>query len=216
MNIYKSWRDPMSTLTHLIALIIIIPVMIVLIYNGYTKGGIAYAIPFTVFAISMICLYLASTIYHMIRANDSTIQTLKKIDHMMIFILIAGTYTPICLITLKGSFGTKMLIIVWCVAIIGIVIKFFWINAPRWISTMFYIIMGWIAVFGFYPIIKAVSLNGIILLILGGVIYTIGAVVYITKYPKLNLKHFGFHEIFHLFVIGGSACFVIFMFRYIL
>lgn len=216
MNIYKNWREPLSALTHFIALLFIIPIMILLIYKGYSKGGLSYAVPFSVFAVSMIALYLASTVYHMTRAKDSTIKLLKRIDHMMIFVLIAGTYTPICAITLKGNFGTNMLIVVWGVAIAGIVLKIFWITAPRWISTIFYIAMGWLSIFGFVPITNAINIGGVLLLILGGVIYTLGAIVYILKYPKLHFKHFGFHEIFHLFVIGGSACFVLFMFIYVL
>ena len=216
MNIFKYWREPMNALTHLIALLFILPITIVLAYNGYVKGGLPYLFPFLIFSASISLLYLASTVYHMLPAKENVIKMLKKIDHMMIFVLIAGTYTPVCLIKLNTSFGYTILSIVWTIAILGIILKIFWINAPRWLSTSIYVIMGWLSVFAFFPLIRAIELNGILLLLLGGIIYTIGAVIYATKYPKISSKFFGFHEIFHLFVIGGSVCHIIFMFKYVL
>ena len=216
MNIFKKWREPMNALTHLIPLIIFIPIVFYLVFKGYMQGGIYSALAFLVFAFSVIGLYSASTIYHMLPAKEKTIAILKKIDHMMIFVLIAGTYTPICLISLKGVWGYSMFAIVWIIAIFGIFLKLFWIKAPRWLSTSIYVIMGWVAVVAFYPIIKAIHWSGILLLILGGILYTIGAVIYATKHPKINFKYLGFHEIFHLFVIAGSVCYIVFMFVYVL
>ncbi len=216
MNIFKYWREPMSALTHLIALLFVLPVTMMLAYYGYDKGGTPYLLPFLVFSISITLLYLASTVYHMLPAKENVIKLLKKIDHMMIFVLIAGTYTPVCLIKLKSNFGYTILSVVWTIAILGIILKIFWINAPRWLSTSIYVIMGWLSVFAFFPLIKAIELNGIFLLLLGGIIYTLGAVIYATKYPNISSKFFGFHEIFHLFVIGGSICHIIFMFKYVL
>lgn len=216
MNLLKNWRDPMSTLTHLLALVFIIPTMFILLYISYFKGGIFYLVTFSIFAISLILLYSASTVYHMLTVKKNIISILKKIDHMMIFVLIAGTYTPICLITLNGLFGYIMLTIIWIIAIMGIFLKFFWIKAPRWLSTTIYVAMGWFSLFAFYPLKKVIEINGILTLMLGGIIYTIGAIIYSTKCSKLNFKSFGFHEIFHLFVIGGSTCHIIFMFKYVL
>ena len=216
MNIFKSWREPMNALTHLMALIFICPITIFLMYLGYKQGGSYYLISFFIFSISISLLYLASTIYHMLPVREDTVKLLKKIDHMMIFVLIAGTYTPVCLIKLNNKFGYSILSLVWIIAIFGIILKIFWINAPRWFSTSIYIIMGWLSVFAFFPLINAIELNGILLLLLGGIIYTIGAIIYATKYPKISIKFFGFHEIFHLFVIGGSICHIIFMFKYVL
>lgn len=216
MNIFKSWREPMSALTHLIALLFIFPITIILMYLGYKKGGSYYLFSFLIFGISITLLYLASTIYHMLPVKEHIVKILKKIDHMMIFVLIAGTYTPVCLIKLNNKFGYSILSLVWIIALLGIILKLVWINAPRWFSTSLYVIMGWLSVFAFFPLIRAIEINGILLLLLGGIIYTIGAVIYATKTPKISIKFFGFHEIFHLFVIGGSICHIIFMFKYVL
>lgn len=212
----NKWREPVNALTHLLGLIVFIPILIVLLLNGYARGGISYLLPLLIFAISVILLYSASTIYHMVNASEHIIKILKRIDHMMIFVLIAGTYTPICLITLNNSSGNTLLTFVWCIGIVGIILKIFWINAPRWISTLFYVLMGWSAIFGIYPISEAVSKGGLTLLISGGIVYSIGALIYATKFPNLKIKYLGFHEIFHIFVIGGSACFIAFMFLHVI
>lgn len=216
MNIFKSWREPMSALTHLLALIAIFPTTIILMYLAYIQGGLKYFLAFFIFSLSINLLYLASGVYHLVNAKESTIKLLKKIDHMMIFILIAGTYTPVCIIKIHNTLGYTILTIVWIIAIIGIFLKIFWINAPRWLSTSIYVVMGWISVFASVPVVRAIPIGGILWLLSGGIIYTIGAIIYATKYPKINLKYLGFHEIFHLFVIGGSFCHIFFMFKYVL
>ncbi len=206
----------MNALTHFIPLIIFIPIVFHLVFKGYKQGGLYFALAFLIFALSLIGLYSASTIYHMLPARQEIVAILKKIDHMMIFVLIAGTYTPICLISLRGAWGYSMFSVVWVIAIFGIFLKFFWIKAPRWLSTSIYVIMGWVAVVAFYPVIKAIHWSGILLLIFGGILYTIGAIIYATKRPRINFKYLGFHEIFHLFVIAGSVCYIIFMYIYVL
>lgn len=134
----------------------------------------------------------------------------------MIYVLIAGTYTPICLIALKGNIGTFLFLGIWLLAFIGILLKIIWFDAPRWLYTLFYILMGWISVFAIVPIIKAISLGGFMWLLAGGLFYTVGAIIYATKRPKINLKFFGFHEIFHIFIMLGSLCHFILMFKYIM
>jgi len=135
---------------------------------------------------------------------------------MMIFVLIAGTYTPICLVPLHGKWGWTMLVLIWAFALSGIFLKIFWMNAPRWLSTLIYVVMGWLAVVAFVPLEKAVSWQGIGLLLAGGIAYTIGAVIYGLKKPNITLKNFGFHEIFHVFVMVGSSLHIAFMFQYVL
>lgn len=213
---FKKWREPINALTHLIALVVLCPVTIILTYFGYLKGGLKYLVPFLIFCISITSLYLASTFYHMLPVKDNIVKILKKIDHMMIFVLIAGTYTPVCLIILNSKFGDTILITIWTIAILGMILKMFWIHMPRWFSTCIYVLMGWLSVIAFFPLLNAINIHGIFLLLLGGIIYTIGAVIYAIKYPKIKFKYFGFHEIFHLFVIGGSLCHIIFMFKYVL
>ncbi len=216
MNILKSWREPINALTHLLALIIIFPTTIFLMYDAFKIGSFRYFFATFIFSLSINLLYLASGIYHLVNGKVETIKLLKKIDHMMIFMLIAGTYTPICVIKVNTHFAYTILTIVWIIAIIGIFLKIFWINAPRWFSTSIYVIMGWISVFAAVPVINTFSIDGILWLAGGGILYTIGAVIYATKYPKINFKYLGFHEIFHLFVIGGSFCHIYFIFNYVL
>ena len=211
-NAFFRIREPINALTHLIGFLAAIPVMIVLLFQSSTLNHI---ISFTIFGVSLMLLYGASTIYHTTLGSKKIIATLRRIDHMMIFILIAGTYTPICLVNLKGIVGLVLLVLVWGFAIFGILLKIFFFDAPRWLSTTIYVIMGWLVLFAFYPLMKAVPLSGILILLAGGLSYTVGAVIYAFKKPHLNFKNFGFHEIFHVFVMIGSTFHIVFMFLYV-
>ena len=162
--------------------------------------------PLAVYAISLILLYAASTTYHTFDISAKVNTILKKIDHMMIFILIAGSYTPICLITLKGRTGLILLSIVWGIAIVGILIKAFWVYCPKWVSSILYIGMGWICVLAFTQIFHSLSPAAFGWLLAGGIIYTIGGIIYALKLPIFNSKHknFGSHEIF-IFCYGRKC-----------
>ena len=142
---------------------------------------------------------------------------LKKVDHMMISVMIAGSYTPVCLIVLKGRTGYTLCALVWGIAILGILVKAFWINCPKWFSSALYIGMGWLCVLAFTQIINSLSPSAFGWLLAGGLIYTVGGVIYALKLPLFNSRHkyFGSHEIFHLFVMGGSICHFIVMYVYI-
>lgn len=212
----KKWKDPVSALTHFIALLLVIPSCGYLIYKASVEATIWHVISFSIFTAGLILLYSASTIYHAVNINDKVTAILKRIDHMMIFVLIAASYTPVCLVSLRGVWGWSLLCAVWLFAIGGIILKAVWINAPRWLSTAIYVLMGWMVVVAFYPLAKAIPFKGFMTLFLGGVIYTVGAVIYGTKRPHINFKWFGFHELFHLFVMGGSCFHIIFMFKYVL
>jgi hemolysin III len=157
-------------------------------------------------------LYAASTVYHMLPISERASEILRKLDHMMIFVLIAGTYTPICLVPLRGAWGWTILALIWVLAIAGIILKALWFKAPRWLSTTLYVSMGWIVLIAIFPLVRSVPPLGVWLLFLGGMAYTMGAVIYAIKWPKLNFKWFGFHELFHLFVMGGSAFHIVMMF----
>lgn len=197
-------RDKISTITHFIGAILSVVGLIYLIYKGIKVGTFPYLIGSLVFGISMVLLYSASTTYHWIRAKDKTLEIFRKIDHMMIFVLIAGTYTPICIVALGGVFGYTFLAVVWTIAIVGIVMKAFWKDMPRKVTTAIYISMGWFSVVALYHLTKSLPLQGLIFLILGGIAYTIGGIIYGGKFKIFNFKNFGFHEVFHLFVLGGS------------
>lgn len=207
-------KDPMSALTHLIGFLAVIPFFILLMRGAQTPRQ---QIGFLVFGISLLLLYGASTIYHTLRLSAERTALLRRIDHMMIFVLIAGTYTPICLVLLEGRFGTILLSLIWAIALAGILMKIFWMGAPRWLSTTIYVVMGWLSVTAIVPLLKCVGWGGFGLLLAGGIAYTVGAVIYALKKPNLPfLKSFGFHEIFHVFVMIGSGAHIAFMIVYVL
>ena len=173
-----------------------------------------YIIAIAVYAASLILLYAASTTYHTFDKSKKVNTILKKIDHMMISVLIAGSYTPICLLVLGGRTGIILLAIVWSFAIAGILIKAFWVYCPKWISSVLYIGMGWTCVLAFTQLLNSLSPAAFGWLLAGGIIYTVGGVIYALKLPIFNSKHkyFGSHEIFHLFVMAGSACHFVVMY----
>ncbi|KEI91896.1 PAQR family membrane homeostasis protein TrhA [Clostridium botulinum] len=213
---FKKFRDPVSGLTHLFGAIMSIIGLIVLVNYSIFQDSPLHITVFAIFGASLILLYSASSIYHLVTTSKRSIRILRRIDHSMIYVLIAGSYTPICLLALKGTFGLAMLTIIWTLAIIGILVKNFWFSAPRWISTGFYLIMGWLIVIAIFPLSKTLSIGGLFWLIAGGVAYSIGAVIYGTKRPKIASKYFTFHDIFHIFVLLGSLCHFILMLNYIM
>ena len=191
-------REPVNALTHLFgAVLSIIGTIIPL-----SPTAIASIL---IFGLSLVMLYTTSGIYHLVYATDAILAKLRKLDHSMIFILIAGSYTPFCMLSLTGVWKWSIITTVWSLALIGIILKMFWMNMPRWLSTGFYIGMGWIALFALKPLYASLSFGGFFFLLLGGVMYTIGGVIYGTKKPNLA-PGFGFHEIFHIFVLLGSFC----------
>ena len=154
--------------------------------------------------------------YHLLPLSHHGRSILRLIDHAMIFILIAGTYTPICLIPLYGLLGWIMLCIIWCMAIAGIFQALFWLHAPRWFTTSIYLFMGWMVIVAFYPLVQSLPFCGVIWFILGGLSYTIGAILYALKRPNPFPGIFGFHEIWHILVLIGSFCHLWAMIKYVL
>lgn len=212
----KKFREPVSGFTHLAGAIVSLIGLILLLVPSIQQGSPLHILAFTVFGLSLILLYTASTLYHLLPLSEKGIRTLKKVDHMMIFLLIAGTYTPVCLLALEGWWGTGMLIAIWAFALGGVFLKAFWIHAPRWLSTGIYLVMGWLVVVAILPIYRALSFEGFFHLLLGGVFYSVGAVIYGLKRPNITTKHFGFHEIFHVFVLLGSLFHFFLMYFYVL
>lgn len=207
-------KDPLSALTHFIGFLAVIPVFICLLELSETK---LQQISFIVFGFSLLLLYGASTIYHTLKLSAEKTALLRRIDHMMIFVLIAGTYTPVCLVPLAGKWGTILLSAIWGIAVAGVFMKIFWMGAPRWLSTMIYVVMGWLSITAFFPLLRTVGWGGFGMLLGGGIAYTVGALIYALKKPNLAiLKSFGFHEIFHVFVMIGSAFHIAFMFLYVI
>lgn len=207
-------REPVSGFTHLGAAILSVIGTVFLIVYGVSIGTPLHIIGYSIFGASLILLYTASSLYHLLPVPPKVVAILRKIDHMMIYVLIAGTYTPICLTALKGKLGLGLLITIWSLALLGIVLKLVWFDAPRWLYTAFYVIMGWLVVFAIFPMAKVIPLAGIGLLFAGGISYTLGAIIYGTKWPGRNAKIFGFHEIFHIFIIIGSLFHYFFILKY--
>ena len=208
-------KDPGSALTHFIGFVAALSASPFLIGHMIDlHAPIKTIIGCMIFCLGMLLLYGASTTYHTINTNALIF---KKIDHMMIFVLIAGSYTPICL-TLLGSQGIILLTIIWLLALIGIVMMLFFVTCPKWVSSIAYIAMGWACIFALPSIIAATSTAGIIWLVTGGIIYTIGGVIYALKIKALQeiFPCFGLHEIFHIFVMGGTFCHFIFMYFYLI
>lgn len=210
-------KDPGSALTHFIGMLLALFATTPLLMKAARNPDHTHILALSIFIISMILLYAASTVYHTLDISPKVNQLLRKIDHMMIFILIAGTYTPICMLVLGDKTGWSMLALVWGIAMIGIIINALWITCPKWFSSLIYIAMGWICVLAFSKIVSALPRSAFGWLLAGGVIYTVGGIIYALKLPFLNhkYKNFGSHEIFHLFVMGGSFCHYIMMYLFV-
>lgn len=212
-------KDPGSAITHFIAMLMATIAATPLLVKAMSKGKVT-TICCLIFIASMILLYGASTIYHSFDKGQRINTILKKLDHAMIFVLIAGSYTPICLLAIGGAIGTTLMGIVWAVGMVGIMFKLCWVTCPKWLSSVIYIAMGWLCLLAISPIRNTMTKEAILWLMLGGVIYTVGGVLYAIKTPaviRFNNKHklFGTHEIFHLFVMAGSVCHFILIYNYI-
>ncbi len=203
-------------LTHLLGVFLAFPGLFMLIHQAPAGRSLAFYLSLYVFGISLFLLYTASTTYHLLNISERCTINLRRIDHMMIYILIAGSYTPICIIALPGWWGWGLLIAVWSLTAAGICLKIWCFNTPRWLSTLLYILMGWMVMVALYPLYLRVSFSGVFWLALGGLSYTVGAVIYALKRPAIKIKYLGFHEIFHVFVLMGSFCHYWMVYRYLL
>ena len=213
----KYAREPINGLTHLGgAIAFFIGLLALVIKTTINKPSIVNISAVIIFGISLILLYSASATYHLVVASDKVIAFLRKIDHSMIFILIAGSYAPFCLITLKGHAGFILFGILVFIALLGVSFKLIWFKCPRWISTLIYIGMGWMAIFVISPLYKSLSHNGFLLLLGGGLAYTIGALIYAIKPNFLKFKKFEYHEIFHIFIMLGSLLHFICVYMYVI
>ena len=210
-------REPGSAITHFIAMMMAVFATVPLLVKAGIQSGWENFLAMAIFMGSMILLYGASATYHSVDLTGRSLRVFRKLDHMMIFVLIAGSYTPVCLIVLGGKLGYTLLALVWGIAAVGMLVKACWITCPKWFSSVIYIAMGWVCVLVFGPLLKTLSAPAFLWLLAGGIIYTVGGVIYAMKLPIFNAKHkfFGSHEVFHLFVMGGSICHFIFMYLYV-
>ena len=210
-----AFRDPVSGLTHMIAALLAVLATVLLILRVVSPAMPWHIVTFSIFGGGMILLYTASTLYHWLPVSEAGVRFLRRVDHSMIFFYIAATYTPICLIPLRGPWGWSLFGVIWGLALAGIVMKIFWLHAPRWLSTAIYLAMGWMILVGVYPLVMNLSAGALAWLAGGGLVYSAGAVIYALKWPDPWPGRFGFHEIFHLFVIGGSFCHFVVMYWFI-
>lgn len=207
-------REPFNGFSHLIGALLSVVGLIFLIKRALEYGTVSYLVAFIIFGLSLILLYTASALYHLLQISERVTTALRYVDHMMIYVLIAGSYTPLCLVSLEGTLGTVLLIIIWTLAVIGIIVTGFWLHAPRWLSSLIYGMMGWLVIVTLPQLLKALTLPGFAWLLIGGIFYTIGAVIYGIKRPNLPFN-LGFHEIFHLFILAGSVCHYWTIFRFV-
>ncbi|MBS4053868.1 MAG: hemolysin III family protein [Thermaerobacter sp.] len=212
MNKKPDW---ISGISHGVGAVMSVVGLFFLTRSALTEGTVRHLISFSIFGGSLVLLYAASAFYHLVPARERVHLWLRRLDHMMVFVLIAGTYTPFCLLALRGVWGTTLLIAVWSLSIVGIVLKVVWLFAPRWVYTGFYLLLGWLIVIAAGPLWRALPLPALGWLGMGGLFYTVGAFIYGLKWPKLIPNVFGFHELWHLFVMAGSFAHYWAVFRFL-
>ncbi|HAN78548.1 MAG TPA: hemolysin D [Bacteroidales bacterium] len=205
---YSKLEETMNVATHGLGLVLAIPALIFLILEAVGRGNAWHIVSFTIFGVSMIILYAASTFYHAAK-DEKTRKHLQVFDHASIYVLIAGSYTPYTLVTLNGAWGWSIFGVTWGLAIAGVILKIFFTGKYNLVSTLGYVGMGWIAVLAIKPLMENLEQGGLFWLFLGGIFYTVGAVLYQIKRIPLN------HAVFHVFVLLGSASHFVSVYWYV-
>lgn len=206
-------REPVNGLTHLGGALVAAVGVLLLLYLG--RGMVGKQAAFLVYGVSLVLMFSASAAYHSIRARPPALLWLRKFDHAAIYLLIAGTYTPICLHYFTGFWQWGVLAIVWGMALLGIGTTLFYVNKPRWLSAGIYLTMGWLCLVGTPQMLQFMPAGALAWLLLGGLVFTLGAIVYVTKRPDFYPGVFGFHEVWHIFVIVGCLCHFILIAAYL-
>ena len=195
-------REPVNGMSHFVGLLLAATGTMLLLSRA---KGPAQLAAFSIYGATLILLYSASTLYHSLPVSEQRLRALRTLDHIAIYFLIAGTFTPIALVTLNNRLGWILLAVVWLIAAGGIPFKLFYLDAPVWLSTGTYLGMGYLGVVALLPLAHVVSIKGILWLVAGGLAYTVGAVIYSRQRPN-PWRSFGHHEIWHVLVLIGSAC----------
>ena len=211
----KYLKDPMSGLTHSIGAILSIVALVLLILKAVNPVDPWKIVSFSIFGAGLFLLYTASALYHWIPASGRAESILKRFDHIMIYVLIASTYTPICLIPLRGPWGWSLFGVVWGLAVFGILWKLFQFKFSNWFSTVYYVFMGWLCIIAIWPLFTHLQMGALIWLFIGGIFYSVGVVFYALDRRKSPLKGFGFHEIWHILVMAGSFSHFWVMYKYV-
>lgn len=209
-------KEPASAFTHALGFIVSILVLVLLVVFASLHATTWHIVSFSIFGVSSILLYLASTMYHWLPLKPSQEKLFLKLDHSAIYLMIAGTYTPFCLVPLRGPWGWGILAVIWVAAVLGIYLQWAKNHRSRWLRTSLYLAMGWASVVAIIPLSSAIHWTGVLGIFLGGLFYSVGAVIYAIKKPNPWPRIFGFHEIFHCFVLLGSFAHMWLMFTYVL
>lgn len=208
----KIFRDTVSGMTHLASAV---AAVVGTVFLGTTsQGGLAEVAPKLIFGLSMVLLFAASATYHLVRSPEKLIGTLKKVDHSMIYVLIAGTYTPVVSLCFTGSLRLGYIVGIWTLALLGVIFKIFYAGRFRYVSTLLYVLMGWAIIFAIKPLYNEVGIGGIALLMAGGALYSVGAVFYAIKKPNIS-KSFDFHDLFHVMIMLAAGAMFAFILVYV-
>ncbi len=206
---YSPKEEKINIISHAFGIILSIISLVLLIIRAKLHGDALHVVSFGIFGVSLIVLYTASTLYHSAK-EPKLRKRLRIFDHSAIYVIIAGTYTPFTLITLNGTIGWSLFGVAWGLALVGIVLKLFFTGRYKIISTSMYVFMGWLIIFAIKPLAANLSSDGLFWLVLGGLSYTIGAILYSIKKIKFN------HAIFHILVLVGSGCHFLSVYFYVL
>lgn len=201
---HRRFREPVNGLSHLAAAVMALAGLVWLVIERTHAPGLGSVWPVALFGCTMLLLFVSSTLYHSLHVSPQAIAHLRRVDHMMIYVFIAGTYTPICVLALGGKLGWGLFIAVWVIAMAGVILKIAWMEAPRWLYLLTYLGMGWIGALFVPQVASAMSGGALAWLVAGGLFYTIGAGIYASQRPVLIPGWLGFHELWHLCVIGGA------------
>lgn len=213
-KILLHFREPVNALTHLLGVLLSVVALIVMIRRSLEAESVTMLAAFTIFGLSLILMYISSTLYHTVFQTE-WIQKMRKFDHMMIYFLIAGTFTPIGLVGIGGNLGTILTIVMWSIAVIGIFSRLFFRGAPGWVTIGLYLAMGWAGLSVFPYLIDVLHVNALVWLGIGAICYTSGAIIYGTGKPDPLPQKLGFHGIWHLLVLAGTFSHFWAIYRYI-
>ena len=208
--------EVVSTSTHLAAACFALLGGVLLVAQSISRGSITATVAFTIYGLSLLSLFVFSTLHHGLNASDKVSHVMRTFDYLSIFVLIAGTTTPIALLIYHNIFGWSVLAVVWALAAVGITLRAVYRTLPKYITSTLFIVMGWLpAVLVFFGGVS-LPIGGLILLMAGGLIYSAGLVLFALEWPNPIPGKFGFHEIWHIMVVAAALCHYVFMYIYVL
>ena len=202
MRIVRGLREPVNGLSHLFAALVAVGGLIALLIVG--RSRLDKEVSLLIYGCTLVLLFSASATYHLVRASPRVTGVLRKLDHAAIYLLIAGSYTPFCYNLFSGFWKWGLLAIVWSLALVGVMIKVLTMKIPRWLNTGIYLLLGWLVIIAIREMLAVLPVGALVWLSAGGILYTLGAVIYATRIFDFVPGRFGFHEVWHIFVILGA------------